>query len=82
MGLQDYAALAQAGGLLAFSWVVWQELKTQRVERANSEASNRKILNKISEDFNKLRNALLTSMPSSQRKRTIEILVQQDEKDD
>lgn len=33
MDIKDYAALMQMGGLLAFSWIVWQELRTQRQER-------------------------------------------------
>jgi hypothetical protein len=66
MDFKDYAAVMQMGGLLAFSWVVWNELRTQRTERSTTDVENRKVQSEILKTLTTLSSLLTTS----QRRRT------------
>jgi hypothetical protein len=73
MEFKDFAPLIQTGGLLAFTWVVWNELKTQRAERnVQDEIYNSKLI-ALGETIAIIRNILDTmmrmTMTSSQRMR-------------
>lgn len=47
MGLEEFSALIQTGGLLGFAYLVWTELKTQRAERAALDAKYHELLSTI-----------------------------------
>lgn len=62
---------------MAFTWVVWHELQTQRKERTTTDATNRKLLGEIKETLAGMAQMLNSMMTSSQRRRSREDTLKQ-----
>lgn len=69
MDFKDFAPWVQTGGLLAFAWVVWHELKTQRTERNAHDENYSKQLMFLRETMAIIKNILEMSMSNSQKSR-------------
>lgn len=64
MDFEHFSSIFQAGGLIAFAWVVWAELKTQRSERATLDTKYHDILTNIRTILASIETGLLSAARS------------------